>query len=68
MKILFSQIKEMVPDLKANPRDLGETLTMLGFMMDSFEEVGFQGKRDYLIGLEVRENRGDCLSALGPGR
>jgi len=68
MKILYSQIKELVSDLKATPRNVGEALTNIGFMMDGFEEVTYRGKKDYLLGLEIRQNRADCLSVVGLSR
>lgn len=68
MKILYSQIKDLVPGVKAEPREIGEILTMIGFMMDSLEEVQYLGKKDYLLSLEVRQNRADCLSVLGLAR
>lgn len=55
----------MVAGLTASPQEIGEALTMTGFMMDSFEEIKWLNKTDYLIGLEVRQNRGDCLSVFG---
>jgi phenylalanyl-tRNA synthetase beta chain len=68
MKVLYSQIKELVPDLKAGPREVGEALTLTGFMMDGFTEVQYKGAKDYLIGLEIRQNRADCLSVIGLAR
>ncbi|MFH0840837.1 MAG: phenylalanine--tRNA ligase beta subunit-related protein [bacterium] len=65
MKILYSKIKELVPNLKASPEEVGEVFTMTGLMMDSFTEVKYQGKKDYILGLEVRQNRPDCLSIIG---
>jgi len=65
MKILYSKIKELVPGLTATAQELGEMFTMTGLMMDSFEELKYEGKTDYLLGLEVRQNRPDCLSAIG---
>jgi len=65
MKILYNDIKELAPGLKASPKEVGEFLTMAGFMMDGFEKVKYRGKTDYLISLEVRHNRADCLSVLG---
>lgn len=65
MKVLYSHIKELVPGLTAGPKEVGEVLTMTGFMMDSFEEVTFQGEIDYLLGLEVRQNRADCTAVWG---
>jgi len=68
MKILYSQIKQLIPKLKVSPQKIGEVLTMVGFMMDGFEEVVYQNKKDYLISLEVRQNRSDCLSVMGLAR
>jgi phenylalanyl-tRNA synthetase beta chain len=67
MKVLYSQIKQLVPELKAEPQELGEVLTMIGLMMDGFQEVTYQGRKDYLLGLETR-NRVDCLSVWGLAR
>ncbi len=68
MKALYSEIKKLIPDLKAGPRETGEVLSLIGFMMDGLEKVRYQGKEDYLIGLEVRQNRADCLSIIGVAR
>ena len=68
MKILYSQIQELLPDLKASAQEVGEVLTMSGSMMDEFEEVKYKGKKDFLIGLEIRQNRADCLSVIGVAR
>jgi phenylalanyl-tRNA synthetase beta chain len=68
MKVLYSQIKELVPGLKAKPREVGEALTLTGFMMDGFTEVTYKGKKDYLLSLEIRQNRADCLSIIGIAR
>lgn len=68
MKILYSQIKELVPNLSASSKEVGEILTLTGLMMDSFEEIEFNNKKDYLIGLEIRQNRADCLSVIGVAR
>ncbi len=65
MKVLYSEIKELVPRLKASPKEVGEALTLTGFMMDGFTEVSYKGKKDYLLSLEIRQNRADCLSVIG---
>ncbi|MFZ2390363.1 MAG: phenylalanine--tRNA ligase subunit beta [Minisyncoccales bacterium] len=65
MKVLYSEIKELVPGLKASPKEVGEALTLTGFMMDGFTEVSYKGKKDYLLSLEIRQNRADCLSVIG---
>lgn len=67
MKILYSQIKELVPTLSADPLEVAEVLTMIGMMVDSFTEVKYLGKKDYLLGLETR-NRVDCWSLWGVAR
>ena len=65
MKILFSEIKKLIPDLKVNPKAIGEALTSSGFMMDGFEEIEYSSKKDYLLSFEVRQNRVDCFSVIG---
>lgn len=55
----------MVPGLKKSPQEVAGALTLIGFMLDGFEEVSYQGKKDYLFGLEIRQNRPDCLSTIG---
>jgi len=68
MKILYSQIKELIPSLNAGAAQVGEALTMIGFMMESLTEVSWRGQSDWLISLEIRQNRADCLSVLGLAR
>ena len=68
MKILYSQIQELIPGLKIKPQEAGDVLTMIGFLMDGLEEVTYNEKKDYLIELEVRQNRADCLSVIGIAR
>lgn len=68
MKILYSQIKQLVPGLVATPTEVGEALTMIGLMQESLVAVNYNGQPDTLIGLEVRQNRADCFSVLGIAR
>jgi len=68
MKVLYSEIKELVPGLKATAKEVGEALTLTGFMMDGLTEVSYKGKKDDLISLEIRQNRADCLSVVGLAR
>lgn len=68
MKILYSQIKQLVPGLVATPAEVGEALTMTGMMQESLTAVNYNGQADTLIGLEVRQNRADCFSVLGIAR
>ncbi|MBI5220661.1 MAG: hypothetical protein HY978_02385 [Candidatus Liptonbacteria bacterium] len=68
MKVLYSHIKKLVPGLKATAREVGEGLTLTGFMMDGLASVTYNGKPDHVISLEVRQNRPDGLSVLGVAR
>jgi len=68
MKVLYSQIKELVPELTVGPLEVGEALTLTGFMMDGFEKVKYKGVEDYLLSFEIRQNRADCLSVIGLAR
>lgn len=65
MKILYSQLVKLIPNLKANALEVAQILTMTGFMMDGYEEVVYQGDPDYLMSFEIRQNRADCLSVIG---
>jgi phenylalanyl-tRNA synthetase beta chain len=66
MKILYSQIKELLPEIKAKPEEIINVFTFTGSMAEGkAEEVFWHGKKDYLISLEIRQNRPDCLSVLG---
>lgn len=68
MKVLYSSLKQYVPDLAASAREVADILTLIGYMADRFEEVTYQGKADVLISLEVRQNRADCFSVIGIAR
>ncbi|MDD4900969.1 MAG: phenylalanine--tRNA ligase subunit beta [Patescibacteria group bacterium] len=68
MKLLYSQLKELIPALKASPKEAGRVLTMVGFMMDSLKEVKFNHGPDWLMSFEIRQNRADCLSVFGLAR
>ncbi|NCU44120.1 hypothetical protein EOM71_00385, partial [Candidatus Falkowbacteria bacterium] len=68
MKILYSQIKQLVPGLVATPTEVGEALTMTGIMQESLMAINYNGQPDTLFSLEVRQNRADCFSVLGIAR
>ena len=65
MKIIYSQLKELVPDLTVPAKDVSEVFTMLGYLCDGFSEITYKGTKDYILSLEIRQNRPDCLSILG---
>ncbi len=62
MKIVYSQLQKLLPSLKdISPRQIGDRLTYLGHFNNSIEKK----KGEQVISLEVRQNRGDCLSYYG---
>lgn len=65
MKILYSDLKKLLPQLKAQPAEIGEAYTLTGLMLDGLQEVTYDGKKDTLLSVEVRQNRPDCLSVVG---
>jgi phenylalanyl-tRNA synthetase beta chain len=65
MKILYSDLRKLIPGLRAKPKAIADFLTMAGFMLDGMARIKYQGKADILMSFEVRHNRGDCLSVLG---
>ncbi len=68
MKILYSQLKQLVPGLKTDPKQIGQKFTMAGLMIDELQRVKFNNKNDWLLSFEVRQNRADCLSVIGLAR
>lgn len=68
MKVLYSQLKKYLPDLKATPREVADAYTKIGYMLDKYFEVDYLGNKDYLLDLEVRQNRADCFGVLGLAR
>jgi phenylalanyl-tRNA synthetase beta chain len=68
VKVLYSQLKKYLPDLKADAREVAHVYTMTGFMIDKFFEVEYLGKKDFLLDLEVRQNRADSFGVLGLAR
>ncbi len=65
MKILYSDLKKLIPHLKKNPQEIADFLTMAGFMQDDFAEIKSRGRKDFSMSFEVRHNRADCLSVIG---
>ena len=65
MKVLFSRLKNYLPDLDVDVNKVCEVFTEIGFMVDGpVLEIVYNGKNDYLIDLEVRQNRGDLNGVL----
>lgn len=68
MKVLFSELKTFLPKLKAGPKEVADAFTVTGIMVDQYKEVKVKGLKDVLLGLEVRQNRPDCLGVIGLAR
>lgn len=68
MKVLYSELKRYLPDLKASAQEVAQAYTLIGFMIDKFHEVEFDGKKDYFLDLEVRQNRADLFGIMGLAR
>ncbi|NLN84237.1 MAG: phenylalanine--tRNA ligase subunit beta [Firmicutes bacterium] len=62
MKILYSWLKELVPDLKADAQTVATALTDAGVEVDGLVELPDQ---EYVIELDLTPNRSDCLSMWG---
>lgn len=68
MKVLYSELKKYLPDLKADAKEVSQVFTITGFMIDKFFEVEVNGQKDFLLDLEVRQNRADSFGVLGLAR
>lgn len=68
MKVLYSELKKYLPDLKADAKEVAQVFTITGFMIDKFFEVEVNGQKDFLLDLEVRQNRADSFGVLGLAR
>jgi len=64
MKITYSDLKTLIPDLHVPIRKLADDLTLIGHFTEGIEKV----KNEGILSLEVRQNRGDCLSYWGIAR
>ncbi len=64
MKIIYSEIKKWLPDLKDNPQSLRDNLTQIGHFVSGFEEID----GETILDLEIRSNRADCLGYYGIAR
>ncbi len=64
MKLIYSEIKKLLPELSVDARKLRDDLTLIGHFVSGFEEV----EDDYVLDLEIRQNRADCLGYYGIAR
>lgn len=64
MKLIYSHLLQLLPDLKnVSAKEVANRLTYLGHFNDSFTSI----ENEEIIGLEVRQNRGEALSYYGLG-
>ena len=61
MKLIYSQLQKFLPDLKIEPQQLRDDLTMIGHFTNFFEEID----NEIVFDLDIKVNRGDCLSYYG---
>jgi len=61
MKIIYSEIKKLLPGLNQPIKKLVQDLTLIGHFVDGLEEKG----NSVVISLEVKQNRADCLGYWG---
>lgn len=64
MKLIYSQLKNWLPDLPATPKQLRDDLTLIGHFASGYEEINGESVLD----LEIRQNRADCLGYYGIAR
>ncbi len=64
MRAPYSWLKEYLPGLKIDPKELGSRLTLAGVAVDTVEEV----EGDSVLELDLTPNRSDCLGMWGVAR
>ncbi|MDD4026919.1 MAG: phenylalanine--tRNA ligase beta subunit-related protein [Candidatus Shapirobacteria bacterium] len=64
MKIILSELKKFLPELKVESTKLRDDLTMIGHFTNFFEEI----ENETVFDLDIKVNRGDCLGYYGLAR
>lgn len=64
MKIIYSHLQKLLPNLKVDPKQLSSDLALIGHLVASLEEI----EDEYVFDLEIRQNRADCLGYYGLAR
>ncbi len=64
MKLIYSHLQKFLPDLKVDPQQLRDDLTMIGHFTNYFEEID----SEIVFDLDIKVNRGDCLGYYGLAR
>ena len=61
MKIVYSELKKLLPKLTTNYQQLRDDLTLIGHFTAGFLETN----GEQIFDLEIRQNRGDCQGYYG---
>ncbi len=61
MKIVYSKLKKLLPDLNQPVEKLAQDLTLIGHFVEEIENKD----GEIVINLEIRQNRADCLGYWG---
>lgn len=61
MKIVYSELKKLLPNLTADYQQLRDDLTLIGHFASGFIKT----ENDQIYDLEIRQNRGDCQGYYG---
>lgn len=61
MKLILSHLQKFLPDLKVEPQQLRDDITMIGHFVNFFEIID----NETVFDLDIKVNRGDCLGYYG---
>jgi phenylalanyl-tRNA synthetase beta subunit/Ser-tRNA(Ala) deacylase AlaX len=64
MKLIYSYLQKLLPNLNVPPQQLRDDLTMIGHFTNYFEEID----GEIVFDLDLKINRGDCLGYYGLAR
>lgn len=64
MKLIYSHLQKLLPNLSKEPQQLRDDLTMIEHFTNYFEEID----NEIVFDLDIKVNRGDCLSYYGLAR
>ncbi len=61
MKIIYSQLQKLIPELKKTAKEVADDLTLISHFCSGLEKIN----GEEVIDLEVRHNGADCLGYFG---
>lgn len=64
MKLIYSELQKLLPNLDVKPQQLRDDLTMIGHFTNFYEEI----EGEIVFDLDIKVNRGDCLGYYGLAR